>query len=302
MRCSHPHYALDLGVKENGKRALKFVGFRPDLSSLKQLSYRYGEHNIVPLPCGQCLSCRLNKAKEWAVRCVLESLGYDDNYFITLTYDDDHLPKDGLLVRKHVQDFLKRARKVYGSFRYFGCGEYGTKNKRPHYHLILFGCKIDDLLTIGNGLYESKSMIKLWPYGFNTIGFVSYASCNYVARYSVKKVFGDSTNEFLMMSTKPGIGYDWMIKNMKTVMDYDSVTGSFGNNSVANLPRYFDKIAELLDGDSYKELKAKRLDKSSAINIHEMITHNIDEVEILYQYNEQCTLNEFIRKKGGKRL
>ena len=164
MRCSRPHYTIDLGLKENGKRNLKFIGFNPDLSSLKQLSARYGKAAIVPLPCGNCLCCRINKSKEWAVRCVLESLYHDENLFITLTYDDDHLPADGLLYRSDVTKFIKRLRH-YCSVRYFGCGEYGTKNKRPHYHLILFGCHLDDLKPIGNGLYESKLINKLWLFG-----------------------------------------------------------------------------------------------------------------------------------------
>ena len=120
MRCAHPHYALDLGIsKETGKHILKFVGFRVDLSSYKQLTERYGKDSILALPCGKCLPCRLNHAKEWAVRCVLESLDYESNYFLTLTYDDDHLPEDGRLHRSDVQKFLKRFRHHFGNVRSF---------------------------------------------------------------------------------------------------------------------------------------------------------------------------------------
>lgn len=302
MRCSHPHYTLDLGVKENGKRNLKFVGFNPDLSSLKQLSYRYGEHNIVPLPCGQCLQCRLNKAKEWAVRCVLESLAYENNYFLTLTYDDEHLPSTGALEREDVQKFLKRFRARFGKVRYFGCGEYGTKNKRPHYHLILFGANITDLKHVGNGLYESKIVSEIWPYGFHYLGFVSYASCNYVAQYSTKKVFNNVSDEFLMCSTEPGIGYAWCKEHLAKVLEYDAVFGPFGSSKLAKLPRYFEKMAEALDGAAYVDVKSRRLDKSNAMNIHNMLVHECDEFEKLLEYEEQITLNEFIAKKRGKRL
>lgn len=302
MRCSHPHYTLDLGLKENGKRNLKFIGFNPDLSSLKQLSARYGKENIVAIPCGNCLSCRLNKSKEWAVRCVLESLGYENNYFLTLTYDDEHLPVDGKLQRVDVQKFIKRFRARGYQFRYFGCGEYGSKNKRPHYHLILFGCDIKDLKAVGAGLYESKTISELWPYGFHYIGFVSYASCNYVAQYSTKKVFGNVSDEFLMASTDPGIGYAWCKEHLPKVLDYDFVFGPFGSSKLAKLPRYFEKLAEVLDGVKYVEVKAKRLDKSTAMNINEMLIHECDEIEKLLEYNERITLDEFIAKKRGKRL
>lgn len=301
MRCSRPHYTIDLGLKENGKRNLKFIGFNPDLSSLKQLSARYGKASIIPLPCGKCLSCKINKSKEWAVRCVLESLYHDNNLFITLTYDDEHLPSDGLLYRKDVTDFIKRLRN-YTSLRYFGCGEYGTKNKRPHYHLILFGCDLSDLRPIGNGLYESKLISKLWPHGYNYIGFVTYQSCNYVAQYSTKKVFGDVSDEFLMASTDPGIGHQWCVDHLQSVLEYDAVFGDFGNSKAAKMPRYFEKLAEVLDSTKYVEVKAKRLDKSTAMNINKMLVHEIDEFEKLLEYEEKITLDDFIAKKRGKRL
>lgn len=302
MRCSRPHYTLDLGLNENGKRNLKFIGFNPDLSSLKQLSARYGKSSVVALPCGKCLGCRLNKSKEWAIRCVLESLEYENNYFVTLTYDDEHLPKDGLLHRDEFQKFLKRAREKFGEFRYFGCGEYGTKNHRPHAHLILFGIDIPDLKPIGNGLFESKMMSQVWPFGYNYIGFVSYASCNYVAQYSTKKVFGDVSNEFLMMSTRPGIGYKWCHDNLPKVLEYDAVFGNFGSSKIGKMPRYFEKMAELLDGDKLKEVKKVRLDRSNAMNLHHMLQHACEEFELLLEYNERITLDKFISKKEGKRL
>lgn len=302
MRCSHPHYTLDLGVKENGKRNLKFIGFNPDLSSLRQLERRYGENNVVPLPCGECLNCRLNHSKEWAVRCVLESLSYDDNFFVTLTYDDAHLPKDGRLHREHIQEFFKKLRYYVGSFRYFGCGEYGSKTKRPHYHLILFGCHLTDLCSCGRGLYQSDIITKCWSHGFNYVGFVTYQSCNYVAMYTTKKIFGDQSDEFLMASNRPGIGATWCQEHLDKVLQYDAVFGDFGNGKAARLPRYFEKIAEALDGTRYLDLKKARLDKSQAIEINKMIVHEFENVEELLAYEGQCKLSEFIAKRKGQRL
>ena len=92
MACNFPIYALDLGLKENGKRNIKILPKRVDMSSLAQLEVRYGKGSILPLPCGRCLACKLAKAREWAVRCVLEASLYPDNCFITLTYDPEQGP------------------------------------------------------------------------------------------------------------------------------------------------------------------------------------------------------------------
>ena len=113
MACNNPLYALDLGLKENGKRNIKILPKRVDLYSLNQLEARYGHGNIIPLPCGKCLACKLSKAREWAVRCVLEASMYEENCFVTLTYDDEHLPTDHLVSRKAIQDFIKRLRKYH---------------------------------------------------------------------------------------------------------------------------------------------------------------------------------------------
>lgn len=301
-KCSHPHYTIDLGLKENGKRYLKFIGFNPDLSSLKQLTARYGKASIVPLPCGKCYQCKINHAKEWAVRCVLESLEHDNNYFLTLTFDPEHLPKDGKLHREDIQKFFGDLRYRIGSFRYFGCGEYGSKTKRPHYHLILFGSNFDDLKPNRFGKLKSKVLDQVWPYGEYDIGEVTYASCNYVAQYSTKKVFNDgSSDEFLMSSNRPGIGASWCEKNLKKIFDYDAVYGPFGSNKQALLPRYFDKLAERLDTDSYAIMKAQRLDKGNAFELNEMLIHEFDEIEKLLEYKEKITIDEFFKKKRGLR-
>lgn len=303
MRCAHPHYALDLGTNpETGKKILKFVGFRPDLSSFQQLAARYGKESIIALPCGRCLPCRLNHAKEWAVRCVLESLEYENNFFLTLTYDDDHLPSDGLLYRSDVQKFLKRFRHHFGQVRYFGCGEYGTKNARPHFHLILFGANIDDLREVGAGLYESKKLKEIWPFGFHYIGWVSYASCNYVAKYSTKKLFGGRSDEFLMASTNPGIGYKWCKEHLDNVLKYDQVFGPFGDSRTAKLPRYFEKMAEALDQANYVKIKEKRLDSSAAMTINELLEHSIENVEELLKYKEDILKGDFAHNRAGRRI
>ena len=93
----------------------------------------------VTVPCGQCIGCRLERSRQWAVRCIHEASLHEDNCFITLTYDDAHLPTDLSLNVSHFQKFMKRLRKRFGEgIRFFHCGEYGENFGRPHYHACLF--------------------------------------------------------------------------------------------------------------------------------------------------------------------
>ena len=301
-RCAHPHYTLDLGLKENGKRNLKFLGFRADLSSWKQLCARYGDKAVLPLPCGKCIQCKINHAKEWAVRCVLEALEHQSNFFITLTYDDEHLPVDGKLHKDELQRFFKRARKEFGSFKYLACGEYGTGGThRPHFHILAFGLDIPDQRAV-LGHPKSKRFEKVWPYGAYSIDEVSYASANYVAQYSMKKIWKNAdTGEFIVASNRPGIGYSWCVKNINKLLEYDAVYGYFGDVREARLPRYFDKVAEILDGERFEWMKKKRLDKDNSIEINKMLVHCFSEVEQLLEYEENITLNDFMNKRKGVR-
>lgn len=306
MICSRPMYALDLGYKENGKRNIKILPKRFDLYSKKQLEARYGSGDVIPLPCGKCLACRINHAKEWAVRCVLESLCHEDNYFITLTYDDEHLPEDGQLHREHIREFQKKIWKKYPGVRFFGCGEYGSNNLRPHYHMIAFGLSLQDFQPIGKGLSESKTITEMWPYGFNYIGEVNYSTCNYVAQYCIKKTFKEvkekTVKEFTFMSNRPGIGNAWVHAHLPSVLKYGQVFGQFGSSNSASLPRYFEKVAEALDGEAYKEFKKIRLDKGNSLQLNEMLNHCITEVELLNAYKEENLIHEFARQKKGQRL
>ena len=155
------------------------------------------------LPCNQCIGCRLNYSRQWAIRCIHEAQMHKNNCFITLTFSPEALasrknPRS--LDMREWQLFMKRVRKKYGNgIKFFHCGEYGEKNKRPHYHALLFGHDFTDkqLWTQRSGvkLYISEELKKLWPYGFSTIGDVTFESAAYCARYVLKKVTGDAAAE-----------------------------------------------------------------------------------------------------------
>ena len=154
MACTNPIYALDLGVKENGKRNIKILPKRVDLSSMAQIESRFGHGQIVPLPCGKCLACRKSKAREWAVRAVLEASEYEDNCFITLTYDERFYNPSKLGLKADLTNFLKRLRKDY-DFRYYAVCERGTVKGRYHFHALLFGIDL-----------TKKDLEKYWKFGF----------------------------------------------------------------------------------------------------------------------------------------
>lgn len=231
----------------------------------------------VDLPCGQCLGCRIQRSADWALRCVHEAQMHLHNSFVTLTYDQEHLPSDGSLRLEDWQKFAKRVRKELGPFRFFHCGEYGEKNQRPHYHALLFGLDFrHDRVSYSQTLYGSRTLDRLWGQGFTSIGNLTYESAAYVARYVMKKLTGSqaeerytrmdkSTGEFwsvkpeyCTMSRRPGIGSGWLEEFYEDVFPSDEVVHSGRRHRV---PRFYDDSAVrfgVLSETGLDELKAER--------------------------------------------
>lgn len=230
----------------------------------------------LKLPCGQCVGCRLERSRQWAMRCLHEASLYDRNVFITLTYSDEHVPEDWSLRYSDYQKFFKRLRKQYAYFdvrtwsyapRYYMCGEYGEQFSRPHFHACVFGCDFPDREYFrtnqsGSRLYTSKTLEKLWPYGYSSVGDVTFESAAYVARYVMKKVTGRNADrhyeavdsdtgeifyrvpEFNHMSLKPGIGARWFDLYKSDVYPHDSIRV---NGMKVRPPKYYDKLLEASD-------------------------------------------------------
>lgn len=226
--------------------------------------------NVLRLPCGRCIGCRLDKSRQWAVRCMHEAALHDDNCFLTLTYDDEHLPAGGTLVKRDLQLFLKRLRKAHVGrvIRYYGCGEYGEQLSRPHYHLCLFNYAFPDRKIFKRGsqpLWVSDELSSLWPLGHSTIGCLSFDSAAYVARYVCKKVvggiaashYGDKQPEFALMSLKPGIGAGWFDKYGPEVYPSDYVVS---RGFKVKPPRYYDRRLALARPQVYEEVRQRRSD------------------------------------------
>lgn len=238
----------------------------------------------LELPCGQCVGCRMARASSWAIRCMHEAQLYSRNAFVTLTYDDDHLPQHGSLQYEDVQRFLKRLRKGHrgieaspsGKYpiRFFVAGEYGSQSWRAHYHMLLFNFDFADKRKWGERTFRSDVLERLWPLGGSLIGSVTPASAAYVARYSLKKVMGrqaseefyqwtdESTGEvcevrpeFCVMSRKPGIGSWWLDKYEADVLPRDYVVV---NGQKRRVPRYYANRFAKANGFAFEDIQHQR--------------------------------------------
>lgn len=293
MSCYHPLKAFKIGInKETGKDKLVVCSYDTDyVSVFKGKVYKFkGQPNhflnnwhdysdFIQIPCGKCIGCRLDYSRQWANRCMLELPYHESSYFITLTYDDEHLPTNPYfndngeiigyhptLVKEHFQNFMKSLRQHYcvttndaNKLRFYACGEYGSKYGRPHYHAIIFGLKLDDLKPYKRPLlysgdsaeynyYTSETLSKLWKKGYVVVGKVTWETCAYTARYIMKKLNGDLSDiytkynflpEFTLMSRKPGIANQYFKDHVGDIYTFDEINISTSKGGLKIKPPHY---------------------------------------------------------------
>lgn len=236
-------------------------GFIPDIIAtkctnsikLKDLDFR--------VPCGKCLPCQKKRRSDWSLRLEHEYLFSDSAYFITLTYNDASLPrtKEGYptLFKKHVQDYIKRlrndhtkyvkkqfkvtAKQVYQhskKIRYYAVGEYGSKTRRPHYHLLLFNMDIANLSPLTNQWKNTQTGVK---FGHVDIGTVTGSSINYVTKYMFKDFYKKDKRQkpFALMSKKPIIGQAYLENYGTYHINNETLLVADKNGSVRRLPKAY---------------------------------------------------------------
>ena len=229
MGCDFPLKAYR-SASEKGPSGKPLITFKPSGSIQSQIPFE--------VPCGNCMGCKLERARQWSVRMMHETKFHAENSFLTLTYSNEACPQDYGLDLRHWQLFMKRLRKsLPQKLRFYACGEYGDLNGRPHYHAIIFGYDAPDKVfhsvsERGDKQYTSAHLSKVWPYGTITTGAVTTESCRYVAAYCMKKIkSGDDYGaeryyrlspidgqmhrvrpEFAVMSRRPGIGQAYVEK------------------------------------------------------------------------------------------
>lgn len=262
MACYHPLKAFKVGLHPSGKPKYKICSYE----TTYLVKNKIGDwvpcyepiitdkinpiiRDYVEIPCGKCIGCLLKRSREWADRCMMEASYHEHNSFITLTYNDEHLPEKREIInsltgeisespyrslqKEDFQKFMKRLRKAIHplKIRYFACGEYGDfeNTGRPHYHAIIFGYDFPDKVEFKKNFrnekyYVSELLQKCWsdvnknPIGFTTVCDVSWDCCAYVARYCLKKMDNNLSDfykqfaldpEFTLMSRKPGIARNY---------------------------------------------------------------------------------------------
>jgi len=232
-----------------------------------------GASESLRLPCGRCVGCRLERSRQWAVRCMHEASQWPSSVFVTLTYDDEHLPEDQGLDVSEFQRFAKRLRKARpgDKVRYFHCGEYGERGGRPHYHALLFNVDFPDRYPWRSDTYRSAELERLWSLGHSELGSVTFESAAYVARYSLKKLSGQAaiegyrrfhlrTGEEVTVSPEyatmsHGVGRSWLEQFADDVYPLDRVVS---RGREAKPPRYYDKRLEEVDPVLACELRVLR--------------------------------------------
>jgi hypothetical protein len=269
MKCVRPTTVFDLVGKSSrlGKRKISFA--RPD---------KHVKFESFDIPCGQCIACRIIRRESWTLRLFHESLYHDETLFLTLTYDDEHLPYGGSLVKDHYQKFVRALRKKLRpqKIRYYVCGEYGGEFGRPHYHLVLFLSGVPDLVPVGltdkgNPRFSSEILEKCWGKGFLEIQSISPEALRYVCKHHVEKIddvehyahFDEATGEFVQvepifghMSLRPGIGHEWFMDYWRDVYPKDFV--SMGGRKIQP-PKYYDRLLEKYQPEVWQEVLATRL-------------------------------------------
>lgn len=288
--CTYPLKGFKNGFTQNGKDNLiitsysvdhiEFVDNRMVKADTKFISPYSSKvlRNFIEVPCGKCMECLLNYSKQWANRMMLEAQDHEHNYFLTLTYDNDHLHFNSLgiatLYKKDFQDFMKRLRRRFEPdiIRFFAAGEYGDHTFRPHYHAIVFGLNIPDLdhfgFSSGFPVFISDTISSIWKQGHVMIAPISWDTCAYTARYVVKKANHYSKDvyhasnvepEFCLMSRRPGIAKNYFDEHYKDIYETDQLIFSTpSGGKVSKPPKYFDKCLERLDEEWYNLIKCHR--------------------------------------------
>lgn len=200
----------------------------------KRVTYQGVDWRVAYVPCGMCLACRRDRRMDYTVLQALEASLYEQNWFLTLTYDDVKASELGYDVRSlcpahvsHFNELMRKFLKYHGKlYRFFGCGEYGEQYRRPHFHLSLFGLTASDLglgdvfgdNTVrvsglnharivhgfrqgatkdeqGNFYFDSPVIARYWQYGGHRLYIANKDTFQYVAGYVTKKLLGASGKE-----------------------------------------------------------------------------------------------------------
>lgn len=251
----------------------------------------YSHHSV---PCGKCCECRLRRGAGWAFRLQQENKVHPCSGFVTLTYDDAHLPfsDDGqpTLVKSDLQKYFKRVRKREPvGVKYYGVGEYGTKTFRPHYHAIVFSAGL-------NALVDSWEFgrVQVDPVNDATIGYV----CGYVNKPHVKLIGREP--EFNVMSQ--GLGKSYITSEVVEFHRQNSANYVVLPGGIKKaMPRYYrDKI---FDEWQREEMSKSALAKVQLLDVEGEIQVGFHELERLKNEAKKAAIKrQLFNSKNRKEL
>lgn len=344
MSCKHPLKGFIIGTNPStGNNKLKVTSYNTDHLELRTDGkyYQITDTSVSPfakvyrdfvdIPCGRCIGCRLSRSKQWADRAVLELQYNAFNYFLTLTYDDDHVPSNNFICpdtgeigesltlnKKDLQNFWKRLRKYFPDlkFKYIGVGEYGGNTLRPHYHAIVFGnscipdLKFYKFSSTNQMIFESKILDSIWKNGKTYVEEASWEAIAYVCRYVTKKLYGEAASyyetfnlvpEFLTCSLKPAIGKvyyddhkDELFKNTK----YFFPSSNGVRSAVPS--RYFNKLFENdfdpVDVEYRKNALKSQFEASKQLKLQNTTLNYLDYLET-EEYNLEKRTKKLVRSE-----
>lgn len=272
MSCYHPLIRYETWERytcEDGHQAYKATveKLQPgsEYEDKEEIEKKIGTRlrKIQIIPCGKCIGCRLEYSRDWATKGCYEAELHAENWFLTITYDNEHLPEamtmidpktgeelgenpNGSLKNVDTTNFLKKLRAYYErkynhkGIRYMLCGEYGDEGQRPHYHAIMFNLPIKpeslrfhEYNENHEAMWRCPEIEQIWGKGMIVAAEVNWNTCAYVARYVTKKV-GLPTEkehykalgiepEFFRMSRRPGIGREYFEQHKEEIYSKDKI-------------------------------------------------------------------------------
>lgn len=300
MGCYKPLVMYDTGSvnPDTGKRVMVFGGRLKEMLPIDSPD----RDNQYIVPCNRCIGCRLDYAREWSNRMLLEYADNPNAIFVTLTYNNEHLPLSDLgypsTSVRDCQLFFKRLRKHFKGrkIRYFLGAEYGPRTFRPHYHAVIFGLTLLDFSDLkfwknnkkGDPMYCSSLFESIWQNGICTLEDCTKDACSYTARYMLKKLKGFARldydlkhiePEFSLCSRRPGIGLNYLKNHPELSMNVSVFDGK--ETSTVPLPKkLLDKVLEI-DPDQYYVLKALRRATASSSEYLEWMKTDMEYLDYL---------------------
>lgn len=344
MSCFCPSYVWRKVNKITGDVECKWIG-RVDKSEESELlardfggsktqfsetaENRFLRHDMIQVPCGKCIGCRMDYSRSWADRMTYHVIGREDrSWFITLTYNDDQLVDlpctDKAVVSldySHLDDFIKRLRNAFRDDHvdFYASGEYGDSSFRPHWHLIVYNVDLPDLVfwkcnDQGDPIYFSEKLDEIWRRrGFVTVSRFSWRGAAYAASYVEKKRDGRALVEYTAvglepekarMSRRPGLAFEYYQEHADELWDNNglSVDRTVNKKGKLGLPRYFRKLActKPYNGfDSFGRWMERSLDHSNVVMPFKVdnSSFDLDDVASMLRFEEKNFLSTAKNKK-----